>query len=137
MKISLNTIRDFNKRNGAAGDVAKIGADKLAEKIGTQLGAIEEALLIGEKYHGIVIVKVVSCEKHSDADKLSVCRVDDGKAVSHVDRGDDGLVQVVCGAPNVREGMLAAWLPPGSTVPSTVGKGRVRAGSPRTARRGQ
>lgn len=122
MKISLNTIRDFNERYGAAGDVVKIGADELAGKIGTQLGAIEEAILPGERYHGIVIVRVVSCEKHSDADKLSVCRIDDGKAVQGVERGDDGLVQVVCGAPNVREGMLAAWLPPGSIVPSTVGK---------------
>ncbi|HVI60652.1 MAG TPA: phenylalanine--tRNA ligase subunit beta, partial [Candidatus Saccharimonadales bacterium] len=39
-----------------------------------------------------------------------------------VERDKDGLVQVVCGAPNVREGMLAAWLPPGATVPSTIGK---------------
>lgn len=122
MKISLNSVRDMNKRYGSAGDIAAIGADALAEKIGTQLGAIEDAVLIGEKYHGIVIVRVVSCEKHEGADKLSVCLIDDGKAVHGVDRGKDGLIQVVCGAPNVRAGMLAAWLPPGSTVPSTVEK---------------
>src|SRR5690606_2878771 len=31
----------------------------------------------------------------------------------------DGLIEVVCGAPNVRVGMLAVWLPPGSTVPAS------------------
>lgn len=120
MKISLNTILGLNKRYGATGDIAKIGPDKLVEKIGAQLGAVEEVLLIGEKYHGIVIVKVVSSEKHPDADKLSVCTIDDGKAAPDVERDQDGFVQVVCGAPNVRAGMLAAWLPPGSTVPATV-----------------
>src|SRR5262249_44648528 len=33
-----------------------------------------------------------------------------------------GLVQVVCGAPNAREGLMVAWLPPGATVPDTYGK---------------
>ena len=122
MKISLNTIRAMNKKYGCADDIAKIGVDTLVEKIGAQLGAVEEVLLIGEKFQGIVIVKVVSCEKHPDADKLHVCKIDDGKAVAGVERDENGLVQVVCGAPNVREGMLAAWLPPGSTVPATVEK---------------
>jgi phenylalanyl-tRNA synthetase beta chain len=31
-------------------------------------------------------------------------------------------VQVVCGAPNVKAGMLAAWIPPGATVPATFDK---------------
>lgn len=129
MKISLNAISEFNKRYSTTGDVLKIGADKLAEKIGSQLGAIEDAILIGEKYQGIVIVKVVSSEKHPNADKLNVCRVDDGKVVHDAERGDDGLVQVVCGAPNVREGMLAAWLPPGSVVPSTFEKDQLVLGA--------
>ncbi len=43
-------------------------------------------------------------------------------SVCQIDAGKNEHVQVVCGAPNVREGMLAAWLPPGATVPSTVGK---------------
>ncbi|MGH7194660.1 MAG: phenylalanine--tRNA ligase beta subunit-related protein, partial [Candidatus Saccharimonadales bacterium] len=122
MKISLNTIRAMNKKYGSAGDVARIGADKLVARIGAQLGAVEDVTLIGEKYHGIHIVKVVSSEKHPGADKLSLCRIDDGKTVHGVQRDKDGLVQVVCGAPNVHAGMLAAWLPPGSTVPVTAEK---------------
>ena len=36
-----------------------------------------------------------------------------------LDRNKDGLVQIVCGAPNVRKGLVTAWLPPGSTVPAS------------------
>lgn len=122
MKISLNSIRDFNRRYGCTDDVAGISANELVEIIGAQLGAVEQVLPIGEKYQGIVIAKVVSSVKHPDADKLHVCKIDDGGVVKDVKRGEDGLVQVVCGAPNVREGLLVAWLPPGATVPETVGK---------------
>lgn len=105
-----------------AEDVTAIGVDKLVEKIGAQLGAVEAVIDIGAKYQGIIVAKVVSCEKHPNADKLSLCRVDDGGVAKHVERGADGLVQVVCGAPNVKAGLTVAWLPPGSTVPETVGQ---------------
>ncbi|PIZ62965.1 hypothetical protein COY17_01465, partial [Candidatus Saccharibacteria bacterium CG_4_10_14_0_2_um_filter_52_9] len=111
MKISLNTIREFNRRYKTADDVTASGADKLVGKIGAQLGAVDEVINIGAKYRGIIIVKVVVCEKHGDADKLSVCKIDDGGVAKEVKRDGDGLVQVVCGAPNVHQGMLAAWLP--------------------------
>ncbi len=121
MKLSLNSIIDFNQRFKSTGDILAIGQDELLDRIGQQLGAIEEVIEIGDKYNGAVIVKVIECIKHPDADKLSLCRVDDGGTVTGVERGEDNLVQVVCGAPNVHEGMLAVWLPPGSTVPSSVG----------------
>ncbi len=122
MKISLNSIRGMNKRYGCADDVAAIGVDTLIEKIGAQLGAVEEAIDIGSKYQGVVIAKVVSCEQHPDADRLRVCMVDDGSVVKDVERNADGHVQVVCGAPNARAGLLVAWLPPGTTVPETASK---------------
>ncbi len=114
MKVSLNWIKEFS-------DV-KLTVDQLVEKIGAQLGAVEEVVDLGKKYQGIVIAKVVSCAKHPDADKLQVCTIDDGGSTPSVNRDNQGYVQVVCGAPNVREGMLAAWLPPGSTVPSSYDK---------------
>ncbi len=122
MKVSLNTIRNLNKHYGCAEDVSAIGVDKLIKKIETQLAAIEEVIDIGSKYQGIVVVKVMACDKHPDADKLHVCTIDDGGVVKDVERDDNGYVQVVCGAPNVREGLFVAWLPPGTTVPATVGK---------------
>ncbi|HVV26205.1 MAG TPA: phenylalanine--tRNA ligase subunit beta [Candidatus Saccharimonadales bacterium] len=121
MKVSLNAIR-YAGEHYKTPDLLPDGADALVEKIGAQLGAVEEMVDYGSKFDGVIIVKVVACEKHPNADKLSLCRIDDGKTIKDVERGDDGLVQVVCGAPNVTAGMLAAWLPPGATVPSTVGK---------------
>ncbi|HTB48484.1 MAG TPA: phenylalanine--tRNA ligase subunit beta [Verrucomicrobiae bacterium] len=122
MKISLNSIRGMNKRYGCADDVAKIGVEQLVEKIGAQLGAVEEVIDLGSKYQGIIIAKVVSCEQHPNADRLHVCKIDDGGAAKDVERDENGHAQVVCGAPNVRSGLTVAWLPPGSTVPETIGK---------------
>ncbi|HVX48366.1 MAG TPA: phenylalanine--tRNA ligase subunit beta [Candidatus Saccharimonadales bacterium] len=112
MKISLNKIRYAGEHYGVE-DLVPDGVDELVKKIGAQLGGVEEVIDYGGKFDGVIIVKVAKVEKHPNADKLHVCQVDAGK---------DGLVQVVCGAPNVREGMLAAWLPPGAVVPSTIGK---------------
>lgn len=114
MKISLNWVKQFTE--------VPLGIDELVEKIGRQLGAVEEVIDLGRKYEGIRIAKVVSCEKHTGADKLTVCRIDDGGAVPDMPRDADGYVQVVCGAPNVKAGMLVVWLPPGATVPATVDK---------------
>ena len=114
MKVSLNWIKQFT-------DV-DISIDELVEKIGAQLGAVEEVVDLGKKYQGVVVAKVVGCEKHPNADKLSVCLIDDGATTQGVDRDEKGYIQVVCGAPNVRVGLTVAWLPPGSTVPSTFDK---------------
>jgi phenylalanyl-tRNA synthetase beta chain len=114
MKVSLNWVKQY-------ADV-QLSVDQLVKKIGAQLGAVEEVIDLGKKYQGIIIAKVVSCEKHPNADKLHVCKIDDGGKAKDVERDKDGYVQVVCGAPNVREGLLVAWLPPGSTVPSSVDK---------------
>jgi phenylalanyl-tRNA synthetase beta chain len=117
MKVSLNTAQYY------AGDAQMMpnGPEALIAAIGAQLGAIEDIEYFGPKYDGVVVANVVSCEKHPNADKLNVCRVDDGGVTESVERGDDGLVQVVCGAPNVRAGLLVAWIPPNVTVPTTHG----------------
>ncbi len=117
MKVSLHWAQHVSNV-----DLTSIPKDELLKKIGAQLGAVEEVAEWGPRYDGIVIAKIVSCEPHPNADKLHVCRLDDGKVVKDVERGQDGCVQVVCGAPNVRSGMFAVWLPPGVTVPSTIDK---------------
>lgn len=123
MKVSTNHIQFYRDRYQWSDDPMPNGIDALAAKIGAQLGAIEEIVDAGAKYAGdIVIVRVVSCEQHPNADRLHVCKVDDGGKVASVARDEQGYVQVVCGAPNVRAGMLAVWLAPGATVPSTVDK---------------
>lgn len=114
MKVSLNTIKrlvDFELPSN----------HELIERINQQLGGVEETIELEAKYKGIVVVRVVRATKHPNADKLTVCMVDDNGEVDGVERDEDGFVQVVCGAPNVREGMTALWLPPGSTVPASIG----------------
>lgn len=119
MKFSTNTLRRYQQMYNWSSDIMPNGLDELVTKIGAQLGAVEEVIDVGSKYSGAVVVKVVSCEQHPNADRLHVCKVDDGGVVKDVKRESDGYVQVVCGAPNVREGLSAVWLPPGATVPST------------------
>lgn len=96
------------------------GIDKLVEKIGAQLGAVEEVIDVGKKYEGIVVAKVIKCEKHPNADKLSVCLIDDGGTARKVKRNKNGLVEVVCGAPNAPATLAVAYIPPGVAVPSTI-----------------
>jgi phenylalanyl-tRNA synthetase beta chain len=122
MKISINHIRYYRDTYNWSGDPAPQGAEALAERIGAQLGAIEEVIDVGSRYNGVIIAKVMSCDDHPNADRLHICKLDDGGRAQNVDRDDNGYVQVVCGAPNVREGLMVAWLPPGSTVPESVGK---------------
>ena len=122
MKVSLNWIRFLNDKYHCAADPVPGGVDKLVEKIGAQLGAVEEVIDLGKRYEGLAIVKVVECVKHPNADKLSLCLVDDGGVNKKVERKDKGLIQIVCGAPNVKAGQLAVWIPPGATVPATYDK---------------
>ncbi|HSX17990.1 MAG TPA: phenylalanine--tRNA ligase subunit beta [Candidatus Saccharimonadales bacterium] len=122
MKVSVNWIKSISEQYQSSANLIPDDIDKLVEKIGAQLGAVEEVVDLGKKYTGIIVVKVISCQKHSNADKLNVCLVDDGRVNKKVKRNKDGLIEVVCGAPNVKAGMLAAWIPPGNTVPSTYDK---------------
>ncbi|MDO4684155.1 MAG: phenylalanine--tRNA ligase subunit beta [Candidatus Saccharibacteria bacterium] len=112
MKVNLNSIKKL-----LAFELPPV--DELVERINARLGGVEEVINLGEKYRAARIVQVVSCSPHPDADRLTVCLVDDGGVVADVPRNDDGLVQVVCGAPNVQADMWAVWLPPGATVPVT------------------
>ncbi len=65
------------------------------------------------------VAEVVKCEKHPNADKLSVCEVDTGTE----------RLQVVCGAPNARAGLKGVFAPVGSYVPGidlTLTKAKIR-----------
>ena len=88
-------------------------------RVNQQLGGVEAVIDLNAKYGGARIVRVVECAKHPNADRLSVTKIDDGGAVADVPRDEGGLVQVVCGAPNVHADMWAIWLPPKSTVPAS------------------
>ena len=112
MKVSLNIIKQLI-------NFELPPVDELVARVNQQLGGVEEVIDLKAKYGGARIVRVVECSKHPDADRLSVTKIDDGRAVADVPRDENGLVQVVCGAPNVHADMWAIWLPPQSTVPAS------------------
>lgn len=113
MRISLNKIKSYVKIPDGITD------QELIERIGSRLVEIEEVIDWEPIYRGIYIAKVVSCEPIPET-HLNLCRIDAGGAREGL-KGDDGLIQVVCGAPNVHTGMLAVWITPGSIVPETYG----------------
>ena len=86
----------------------------------TDLGLeVEEVSDPIKKLNDFTIGKILKAEKHPDADKLRVCKVDT----------DHGEVQIICGAPNAREGILVVVAKPGAYVPgidTTIGVGRIR-----------
>lgn len=112
MKVSLNTIKQYINF-----DLPPV--EELVDRINRQLGGVEEVIDLGKKYQGLTIVKVVECAPLEDSDHLNVTKVDDGGVTKDIERDENGLVQVVCGAPNVHAGMFAVWLAPGVTVPES------------------
>ena len=113
MRISLNSIKKYTP--------IELGVDELVVRINQRLGQVEATEDMADKYKDAVVVRLVACEKHPNADKLSVCIIDDGSKVADAPRDSDGYVQVVCGAPNARADMFAVWLPPKSIVPASYG----------------
>ena len=114
MIISLNWLKKFVDID--------MPIDELAILIGARLVEIEKITYLGDKYKDVLIAKVVTAEKLEDSDHLSVTKIDDGGIANGVERDANGLIQVVCGAPNIKAGQIVAWLPPESIVPETYGK---------------
>jgi phenylalanyl-tRNA synthetase beta chain len=113
MIISLNWLKKYV-------DI-KIPTEELVDLIGARLVEVEKTTDFAAKYQDVIIAKVVECEKLEGSDHLSVTKIDDGGVCDGVERDENGLIQVVCGANNVHAGMFAAWLPPRSVVPETFG----------------
>ena len=116
MKISINYLKNYLSFN--LPDI-----NELTKVIGYRLGALEEQPVnLSDVYKDVVIVKVKSSDPIADSDHLNYCLIDDGQRNKSVKRDKDGLIEVVCGAPNVKAGILAAWLPPGSILPDSFYK---------------
>ncbi len=79
---------------------------------------VEDIQTIGDLPDSVVVAKILSCEKHPNADKLSVCSVDDGSG---------SPLQVVCGAPNCEAGLKAVLARVGTTIGEfTIKKAKLR-----------
>ena len=90
MKFSENWLREHVRVDA---DRARLAATLTA--IGLE---VEELTPLGEGLDGVVVARILECAKHPQADRLQVCQVDAGTGTP---------LQVVCGAPNARPGLLA------------------------------
>ncbi|MGI6612648.1 MAG: phenylalanine--tRNA ligase subunit beta [Candidatus Nanosyncoccaceae bacterium] len=113
MIVSYNWLKKFTQIN--------LSAEALAKEIGSKLVEVESVESLAPKYAGVKIARVKSAEKIDGSDHLTLCKIDDGGVNKKVKRDDDGLVQVVCGAQNVKADTNIAWIMPGAIVPATYG----------------
>ena len=107
--ISLEWLNDYV-------DIANIDPKELAEKI-TKAGVNVEKIITNH-INNLVIGEVVECENHPDSDHLHICKVNIGNDV----------LQIVCGAPNVRKGLKVIVAQVGSVLPGNfeIKKGTIR-----------
>ena len=102
MKFSLEWLKAHLETQASAGEIA----DKLTA-IGLE---VEEVTNPAEALAPFRIARVLTAKKHPQADKLQVLTVD---------AGNGEAIQVVCGAPNARAGMIGVFGPPGAYVPGS------------------
>src|SRR5690554_153693 len=88
MKVTINWLKDYIDID--------ITPYELAEKLVRAGFEVEEIIDLSSNIQNVVVGKILSSEKHPDADRLKVCTVD---------IGDDKPLQIVCGAPNANVGI--------------------------------
>ena len=100
MNVTLNWLKNYID--------FELSPSELADRL-TMLGIeVESVKQLGAELEGVVVGSVGSITPHPNADKLVLCQVDIGETET---------LQIVCGAPNVREGMLAPVATIGATLP--------------------
>lgn len=101
LKVSYNWLSDYV-------DVSGYSAEELAEKLtrsGIEVDVVEQR---NQGVTGVVVGHVQSCERHPDADKLSLCKVD---------AGTGELLQIICGAKNIAAGQKVPVAKVGAVLP--------------------
>lgn len=103
MKVTYNWLKQYVDFDWSP--------DEMVERL-TMLGLeVEGVKKLGGEFEGIVVAQVITRDKHPNADKLSVCRVNDGK----------GERQIVCGAQNFQAGDKVPLILPGASLPMKPG----------------
>jgi len=111
MKFTLSWLKEHLETDA--------GLDEICTRL-TQIGLEVEDVDDKAAFKPFVIARVVSAEKHPQADRLKVLMVDTGASAP---------IQVVCGAPNARAGLVGAFAAPGTYVPGidvTLAVGNIR-----------
>ena len=118
MKVSYNWLKKYINLEG---DIERIA--EILTEIGLEVEGVEKVESIKGGLHGIVVGHVVECGKHPNADKLSLTKVDVGQ---------EELLQIVCGAPNVAQNQkvlvatIGTSLYPAEGDPWKIKKGKIR-----------
>ncbi len=99
MKFTLSWLKKHLK--------TEAGIDEIVKAMTLAGLEVEEVENPAEKLAAFSVAKVLTAEKHPDADKLKVCTVETR----------DGVKQIVCGAPNARADMTVAYAPLGAYIP--------------------
>ena len=111
MKFTFSWLKDYLETD--------ISLDEVATNL-TEIGLeVEEITNPKEDLKEFIIAKILSSKKHPDADKLKICEVDIGIETK----------EVVCGAPNAKEGLTTIYAPIGSVIPKTkmkIKKAKIR-----------
>ncbi len=119
MKISLNWLKDYLD----LGDRSPEEIGELLTDIGLEVEGMEEVESIPGGLQGLLIGEVKRCERHPNADKLSV---------TEVEVGSGQPLHIVCGAPNIAVGQKVVVAPVGATLypiegePFKIKKGKIR-----------
>jgi phenylalanyl-tRNA synthetase beta chain len=111
MKFTLSWLKDHLDTDASVEEICETLTD-----LGLEVEGVEDR---GAKLRGFTIGFVKSAEKHPDADRLQVCQVET----------DEGLKQIICGAPNARADITVVVAKPGVYVPgidTTIGVGKIR-----------
>jgi phenylalanyl-tRNA synthetase beta chain len=109
MKFTLSWLKEHLETQASVAEIASA-----LTKLGLEVEGIEDP---AAKLGGFTIARVLSARPHPQADKLQVLEVDAGA----------GALQVVCGAPNARAGLVGIFGPPGAVVPANGMELRVAA----------
>ena len=99
MLISMNWIGDFV-------DLSGLDLDALIHRFTLSTAEVEEVFHMGENLRDVVAGRILSVENHPHSQKLHLLKVDAG----------DGVYDVVCGAPNVRQGLVVPFVKEGGMV---------------------
>ncbi|MFC2088341.1 phenylalanine--tRNA ligase subunit beta [Calditrichota bacterium] len=102
MRVSYNWLKDYVDFD--------LTAIELAEKLTMSGFEVEEIIPTLQKFNNIIVGQVLSCKKHPDADKLSICEV----------KIPGDTLNVICGAPNVAEKQKIAFAQIGVTLPAGI-----------------
>ena len=108
MKVSLNWLKEYVSVDETPGKISQWLTD-----CGLEVEGLEKTESVRGGLKGVVIGEVLTCEKHPDADKLSLTTVDIGSET----------VPIVCGAPNVAKGQKVVVATEGATLYSPDGDG--------------